>query len=275
MGKLTLCNYIMASAIALVSVAHGATLTEQNDTASSSYKNYSASFSSSITTNMFKPSTPDHQLSSDFNLSVALKPMKENSVSFALAANKDLKGEREFNWSDGSLAYSHSLYKTEDYSISGAAIVILPMSKSSREIQGLNTGIIIAPTISSAFGTDSFSASLRPSARYNFHRYKTSLLGGSNTEYALGARLTLGYNFTDEISVNAASSYNRNTTYYGNTSDNYAFIQSLGYQATPEFALELGHANGGNALAPNGTDTDINFYDDNSSTVYFALTLSL
>lgn len=275
MGKLTLGNYIIASTFALASLAQGATLTEQDAPTQTAPKNYSASFSSGITSNLFKTSSPDHQLSSDFNLSVALRPTKEDSVSFALAATKDLKGEREFAFSDGSLGYSRKLYRTTGYSISGSIAAILPMSETSRDIQKLGTGIVIAPNISSSLGLDSFSAALRPSLRYNFHSMKTNMLGGSNTEYSLGARLTLGYNLTDEFSLSAVSSYARNTTYYGNTIDSYSFIQALGYQATEELALEIGHSNGGNALAPNGTDTDINFYDDNTSTIYFALTLSL
>lgn len=275
MGKLTLGNYIIASFFAVATLAQGATLTEQDATTQTAFKNYSASFSSGITSNLFKTSTPEHQLSSDFNLSVALKPTKEDSVSFGLAATKDLKGEREFAFSDGSLGYSRRLYRTPEYSLSGSIAAILPMSESSREIQKLNTGLVIAPSISSSLGIDSFSAQLRPSLRYNFHSMKTNMLGGSNTEYSLGARLTLGYNLTDELSLSAVSSYARNTTYYGNSIDSYSFIQALGYQATDELALELGHANGGNALAPNGVDTDINFYNDNTSTIYFALTLSL
>ncbi len=275
MGKLTLGNYIIASTLAVASLAQASTLTEQDATLTNAHKPYYASFSSGITSNLYKTSSPDHQISSDFNLSVGLKPTKDNSVTLGLAAVKDLKGEREFAFSDGSLGYSHRLYRTSAYSISGSVSAIIPMSETSREVQKLNTALVVAPSISSSLGIDSFSAQFRPSLRYNFHSMKTNMLGGSNSEYSLGARLTLGYNFTDEISLSAVSSYARSTTYYGNTIDSYSFIQALGYQATEELSFEVGHANGGNALAPNGTDTDINFYDENNSTIYFALTLSL
>lgn len=274
-GKITLRNYMVACVLLASTVALATPITDQNAPLESTQKVYSANFSAGINSNLLKSSTTDHTLDSDFNLSVSLKPAPDNAFTLSLGAVKDLKNEREFFWSDGSLSFSQRLYRTPDYSVSGLLLAVLPMSKDSRENQGLRTGILLAPTITSGFTTESFVASFRPSVRYNIHRYRTSRVGGSNTEYALSARLTVSYSFTDLISASAVNTYTRNTTYYGNTKDAYSFIQSIDYQATPELALSIGHANGGSALAPNGVDTEINIYDDISSTVFFALTLSL
>lgn len=275
MGNKTLRNYVIICLALSSTVALANPITDQNAPLENTHKPYSASLSAGINSNLLKTDTPDHTLDSDFNASVSLKPDAESAVTLSLGGVKNLKGERKFYWNDGSLSYSRRLYKDELYSLSGLMLAVIPMSDDSRDNQGLRTGLLVAPTLTSGFTTESFVASFRPSVRYNFHRYRTSRLGGSNTEYALSARLTLSYSFTDSISVSAVNTYTRNTTYYGNTKDAYAFIQSIDYQATPELSLSLGHANGGSVLAPNGTETDIDLYDDISSTVFFALTLSL
>jgi hypothetical protein len=41
--------------------------------------------------------------------------------------------------------------------------------------------------------------------------------------------------------------------------------------ASKKTRIEIGHANGGNPLAPNGTQTDIKLFNARSSQVYAAL----
>lgn len=228
----------------------------------------------SLSSNLNEVSTADHSFDSDFSLDPSIVLADGTVLMANLSFRKSLEGERKEYFNDVYAGATKTFYKNGPYSVSYLALGFIPLSKTSQEDTYLNGGLMLAPTLNinfSDFGLDGFRIGLRPSVRVNSHRFKTSKSGNSNSQFTTSALLSLYYYFTDKLYLSARNSYIKSFTYRGNTLDRYQFSQALTFAAFKNTRIEVGHANGGNPLAPNGTETDIKLFDARSSQVYTAL----
>lgn len=234
----------------------------------------SVTLSASIGSDLNKVSTAEHSFDSDFSIDPSIV-LSDGTVLIAnLSFSKSLEGERKEYFNDVYAGATKTFYQNGPYSLSYLGLAFIPLSKTSQEDSYLNGGLMLAPTLNinfAKFGLDGFRASFRPSLRVNSHRFKTSKSGESNSQFVTSALVSFYYHFTDKLYISARNSYVKSFTYRGNTKDQYQFSQAISYRAFKNTRVELGHANGGNPLAPNGTETDIKLFDARSSQVYAAL----
>jgi hypothetical protein len=237
-------------------------------------KNYAVILSSSINSNFYKDSSINKTYDMDFYGSFSLISQSGYRTTLTAGGNKNLKGERKYLWQDYTLGVSKAFYRNKYYGLSGSMVAIIPASKQTLSNQKLYAGLQIAPTFSSSFNIDPLLVTLRPAVRVNFHEHKTAMDGRSNNRYNTSLRLSVFYNFTDQLSLLSINTYSRNFTYQGKDRDAYSFIQALSYQLDDLWNVEVGHATSGNPLAPNGLDTDITIFDLRESSVYLSFSLS-
>ncbi len=236
-------------------------------------KNWSVSAEASLGTSMHHFDDPDKSISSDFSLTPTYKLGKGVSMFGSVSGNKDLKGEREWNWGNSALGISSGLGKTEYISVSGSLTATLPTSEAAKDYQKLIVGLTATPKFAlrtGKFGLKNFGISYAPSVTVNFHEYTTALYGASNKQYSLSNGLTLSYSVNDEISLFGVGKYGRSFTYQGNTSDFYSFVAGASYAPTAATSITAGVAQGGSPLAPNGYETEIDLYDARSASMFFS-----
>jgi hypothetical protein len=234
---------------------------------------WSVSLGASINTSLHKNTDLDKQLSSDFSIGPSYRFSNGLRVGTSLSGSKDLLNEREWTWNNSYFSISKSLGSFSGIKVGGLVLVHIPLSEYSQDIQKLNTGLMLAPTFSynlSSIGLERISLSYRPAITRYFHKYTTSLNGGSNTQYSFSNRLGMNFNITDAAYFAFNGSYARSFTYLGNEKDSYSFSSALGYSPTPKSSIELGHANGGSPLASNGRDTEIEVFNNRDSSVYMS-----
>jgi len=230
-------------------------------------KSYNITFGSVLTSSLHELDSNDHQLSNEFSISPTFDLGQGYTLFSSIAGTKDLKGERKFYMGDGSVGVSTTLRKFGDLTITGTSAVAIPLSEGSKDIQTLRTSISLIPSFKYSVNK-SIKLSYTPSAKLNIHEFKTSLTGSSNTQYQLGNTAAFVFTGLDWVTAVATATYLRKFTYRGNTSDVYAFSQSLSFTPTPATSISVGHAIGANPLQPNGIEQEIKVFDERKSSVF-------
>lgn len=254
--------------LAIMSSAYGADVskssTELNPAPS---KSYNIGFSSVLESSLHKTSDLDHSLSNEFSITPSVQLDDGYTFVAGLSGVKDLKGERKFDMGNGFIALSKSLRQFDKLSISATASAVIPLAETTKDIQTLRTGIKLSPKFSYK-ATDNASISYSPGVKVNFHEFKTSLTGKSNTQYSLSQKAVFSYNVMDLFGISMDGAYSRSFTYNGNSKDFYSFGQSISFAPTDATGIEVGHSIGGNPLSANGIDSDINIFNSRESSVY-------
>ena len=236
-------------------------------------KPWSVSLGAALNTSLHKNTDLDKQLSSDFSIGPSYKFSNGIRIGTSLSGSKDLLNERKWTWNNSYLSISKSLADLSGVKISGIALVYIPLSEYSKEYQKLRTGVMVAPSFSynlSSIGLERISLKYVPALTRYFHKYTTSLTGGSNTQYSLSNRLGMNLTISDAAYFSVNGSYARSFTYLGNEKDSYSFSSALGYSPTPKSSVEIGHVNGGSPLAANGKEIEVEVFNNRDSSVYMS-----
>ncbi|MCO4793448.1 MAG: hypothetical protein KC493_07045 [Bacteriovoracaceae bacterium] len=258
----------------LFTLSIGTTLASDSTSSVKKSKNWSLSTSATLNTSMHHLDDAEKSISSDLGVSHSYKFKNGVRMFTSVSGNKNLQGERKWNWSNSAVGLSTTLGQSEAGRVGGTLIGYIPTSEYSKKYQKMITGFKASPSFTifgKNFGINSMSISYVPNAALYFHEYTTALTGGSNTQYSLGNALSVNYGFSDQVSMNVTGSYNRRVTYEGGERDSFGFAATAGYSPTAQTSLSLGYANGGSPLAANGSNTDIDIFDERSAAMFFSL----
>lgn len=254
--------------LAIMSSAYGADVSKSStELDAAPAKNYNIGFSALVGSSLHRTNDIDHSLSTEFSVTPSVNLGEGYTFIASLSGVKNLKGERKFAIGNGSLALAKSIRKFGDLNISAVASAVVPLSETTKDIQTLRTSLKLAPKFSYK-ASDNASISYSPGVKVNFHEFKTSLTGASNTQYSLSNSAALNYNVMDLFGISLTGAYARSFTYAGNSRDYYSFGQSLSFSPTAATGVVIGHSIGGNPLSANGIDSDINIFNSRESSVY-------
>jgi hypothetical protein len=109
----------------------------------------------------------------------------------------------------------------------------------------------------------------------NFHEFEITADGSFNVRETLGNSLELTLPLGGPVSFQTSFLYTTGYTYRDDIRTKFAAEANLLWQVTKAFVIAAGTSNEGNALGPNGTDSNIEFFNDNSSLVKLGLTYIL
>ena len=108
----------------------------------------------------------------------------------------------------------------------------------------------------------------------NFHQYETDINGKVLSQYSSTQSLALSYEWPVGVGVSATFIHRNGLTYQNNIRESFELTEELGYEITKVFSVAIGHSNSGNALKPNGVDSNIQIVDEDASIVYASGTVS-
>lgn len=230
-------------------------------------KLYNLSFSTAFSTSLSTIDDPNKQISNEYLITPSFDLPFDTTGFAVLSGNKDLKGQRKFKLNDAAFGLSKVLREYGAFSISGKAIVTLPLSKESKKNQQLRTAIKLGPTLSYRFA-NGLQASYSPSIKLSFHKFKNAKSGASNKQYSLSNSASLSYGLFERLIIAASGSYSRSYTYRGTSQDSYGLSQSIVFLPTSNTDITIGHAIGGSPLDSNGIDTEIEIFNNRKSSVF-------
>ena len=102
----------------------------------------------------------------------------------------------------------------------------------------------------------------------NFHDYDRGASGKANTDYIVINYFGVEKYITSKLSFLVDGDYTYARTYQGSLRTLFSIGQSFTYEFNQDLSVTVGHSNGGDALAVNGTDYDISVFDGNTSVIY-------
>lgn len=122
-----------------------------------------------------------------------------------------------------------------------------------------------------------FDSSLRYVLNYtrNFHEFKQTSEEAFNVRDTFVQTLEYTLPFNDQWSVQTVFSYTYGLTYRDDMRTKFYMGADINWAVQKNLIISAGTSNEGNALKPNGSDSNIAFYDDNSSVVKLGITYIL
>lgn len=226
--------------------------------------------------NMYETDSQNSQQITDNTLVISQQLNETTRGIFVLSAVKDIKNNEEnFQLTDSILQVQRKVFENEIQKISLGGGIILPTSKDSQLRQQLNFGTRLEVTDSLSFtnlAAWSFSGSLKMTQMN--HRYETAIDGSQNTATHLRQGISVDYQI-NKFSVGANFDHINTWKYSGKMSDSFEASQEVSLIINKTFSTYLGHTNSGSVLKDNGTDSNIQIFNDNQSLVFIGLNVSL
>ncbi|WP_372654963.1 hypothetical protein [Halobacteriovorax sp.] len=276
----TLLILLMTSPTVLANTvsATGTSVQSLDNSAGLSLENVGISLSNTFATDVKAPDAAEKNMSNTTAMVIGYKLSRDMKLSLTTIFDKDLKNDREGYIRDPKIGLSKSFGKLNKFfSAAASTSVKIPLSKASRVTTSLQTAISLAGSISydaSEHVTKGLSLSYSPAVITNFHEYRVTTGGSSNTQYTLSNSLSAAYSITDKISASVSGSYYRNFDYTGHTKDYFGIEETLSFALPQNFGLRVGHSTGGSALAVNGRESNVSLFDKDLSSYFLNISFS-
>ena len=190
---------------------------------------------------------------------------------------KDLSGGFEERLNNTTLSLSHLPMKIADKTLLiPIAGVIYPTNKDSKVRDEMHGGVSLTPVIIQRI-TAGFSLRYVPTVVARSHKFTTTRVGTTNNQYTAQQTFGADYMFTDQLSVGASYTFVQNWSYSGRQKDyQYTTDISSSYFFRDLSSFSVGINTGGLLYeAERGPDSNVEFYDPNSTSFYMQYGITL
>lgn len=212
-------------------------------------------------------------------LSLSLKPSYKINDSFTVLSevvfNQDLTGPKNSSLDNTVLGGSYKKKINDRISWKSALFGILPTDENLRKntsFQGAAKGFTGLEFPNAFLGTN---VSYSLSYTRNFHGYSQTNTGSFNIRESVTNSLSLDVPFLQKYAFFTSFGYQTAWNYADTQYYKFLAAAGFGYQTTKTISLSLATVNEGNALKPNGTDSNIELFNDRSSLVILGMTYLL
>jgi hypothetical protein len=221
--------------------------------------------------NLQSESSRDAERSMDLEI-LAATPLSEKwTGSLSAALTKQESGPKDTLISDLSAGFRNLFWQaSESWSLAALLTAIFPASRASVErdrLQGAGTAAVRA---SRKFSWIDVSYQL--GWRQNVHEFEVNRDFSPNIQSVLSHRVLLGVPLFSQLSFSGDYIYRQARTYGGFDRQNFTFYSSLSWAATPNFQVFLGTTNEGPAFKANGSDSNLAFFTENTSSISGGIT---
>ena len=160
----------------------------------------------------------------------------------------------------------------------------------SKRTTWTNTVSVVAPTNQVLRDETSFQGAIRGSTGFsfsklpydsvlsynisytrNFHEYDMTASGAFNVRETVAQTLEYSLPVVSKLSLLTSFSYSYGLTYEDDSRSKFYAGADLSWAFTKALSMSVGTSNEGNALKPNGMDSNIEFYNDSSSVIKMGL----
>ena len=233
-----------------------------------------------VSSNFYREDSAYDSLTSSYELYSTYKLGKWTLKAY-VSFDKDLRNYYEEQWGRSHLkgTYSATKFGYQDMaSLSVSTTIGLPLNKNLRKDRSQITKISTGPALStdwSKLGADGVSTILAIQLGRYIHGYKTGRDGVSNSEYSLSSMFVLSYSPVDRLTLGSVFMLNEKWSYWGNRSESYAFDASISYQISSPLGATLGYSNSSKTFKPDGTTSNVDFFNTDDSVFYLSLSYNL
>lgn len=241
--------------------------------------NYNISMSVTRSTNLIDFQDGSRSDTLDYSISPSLKTSYGSfATSITYSQNlRDQYSRTASDWGDVPLSFSFkpTTFKLleRNAKLSYSITAVLPLSQYSVKKDQLRTAI--SGRIGFALMPDGngFGYSAGISLGRSIHSYEEDINGSVLNQYSSNQTLAISYGLDDwSFSVDFAN--RTRLTYRNSVKSTFDISEEVSYSVNRNIQLAVGHTNAGSTLKPNGTDSNIDLYNENNSSVYASLGLN-
>jgi hypothetical protein len=243
------------------------TITQQ--LATENVPRFSGNAGVSYNSNFARQDSPDSEqsMSSDGLFNYRIKDA--NLARLYLGVEKEITQGQEWKPIDGYVAWANNAFwgKTKRVTFGQQVRLHIPLSKEARLRDTKYTGVSLVPVVQASL-TPSVLFIYQPNLSRNFHTYKVNKLGNKNAEYGLSHSAILFWSITDNLYFQPTFIYRNSWSYGGTRRDpSYVAAGEIGYAIGSGLTLSVGWTNDvAMRRFENGGDTDLQAFDNNTST---------
>lgn len=214
-------------------------------------------------------------ISTAFNLNLSYKINLLTSAHAYLGMSKELTGSRDQSLSAAFIGLNSIFYKKNNISIVGKLRTYLPVNKEIREETSFRGRLYSSFAMSAgldALGLKKVNLSSSVVLAKNFHEFTYTSSGTNNSSIFSTFSLGLDYSPIESISISIYGSATGSWDYeYFNHLNTYLLGESFSYSVGKNFNISVGHEVGGNTFGYDGKELNIDFLDEDNSSIYSSL----
>lgn len=203
----------------------------------------------------------------------------ESSLSILVSISQDHQGVQNSTLSNTAVTWTLPSVKDLAGGLKWAPSLsaTLPTDREAYKNNRLQGGLAVISTLGKSKETSSIPLDMAWSIRLgrNIHEFNLSAEGEPLVEYSLRNRLSFEYYFTDAVTVSLLSDYLLGRTYGGVIRPKFANALDLNLEVIKNWVVNMGVSTDGDALKYNGTDSNIELFNENTSVLRLGITYVL
>ncbi|MFV3408457.1 hypothetical protein ACNH6C_07605 [Bdellovibrio bacteriovorus] len=272
-------GFLISALMAAPALANNASVTSATSVMQAPKKDgrrWSGFINSSYSTNMIDYEDGTRGESMDYMARFNLKLNNTFTARVQGGYAQDLKDSQNDSFSNTTFSVNRTPFEVgKRLSMNYRVGMVAPTSKDAQKRQNMITALTAGTTfiVNPDYLISGLDITATLGFNRNFHQYETALDGSVNTEYSSNQGLSFAYSFANGISLSADFVHMNTWSYQRVMRDSFDFSQEIGYEINPTFSIAMGHTNSGSTLKPNGTDSNIDLMDEDTSIVYGSVTV--
>ncbi len=229
-------------------------------------------FATELTTNFTVSANSQHTESS---IGLASKSELIPSINFTafLGATKKFDGLKQESLQNGLFGIEGSFKISDYFLLLPAARLIAPLNEDQRELDSFRGAVNLATGVN--FKRKKTNIAYVITARANSYKYVRAHDGKYNPYFGLTNTVSASYKLGSFIVRGSLSNTHQWNHYTARLNDRFAMEESITFKANQKLYFTLGHRNGGNTFAANGTDPNMEIFDADTSLIYTTLNYQL
>jgi hypothetical protein len=270
---IVLCCNIMANAFSQTTIKLPVVNTTQTkvSTEAVTEKKFSLSTSVEYSQKVEVEANTERESGTDLSFLANYKINELYNINAKAALTQELSGPKNSSVSDTTVGFGIKGLQINNQLITTHSLsAVIPTSQTTRTKDRLRTAVGISNGI--AFTSDNLTAKYKLSLSKNFHEFSQNAEGIFLNEYRISNAIDVIVPITEKFSVSATGYYRISFTYEKDQKYGFGFDGDLNYDFTKKLSANLGISNEGSALKANGTDSNINVYDEATSVTRAGLT---
>ena len=231
--------------------------------------NMSLALDLSQSSNQFAEDQAEAERSTDLEIVLSKKLQSGDKLAASVAVSHSNTGFEDTTVSNTTIAYSlksQQIDRDNSYVYSGR--VILPTNEAQREDASFQGGVSARAALTSKkqlagkpLTVNTFIDGLKYA-----HQFATNADGEGNMDYRVRVYSGASVDVSEKVSVGLEGYYQAGQTTQGALKARFLLAQELAYTPKKDGAtVYMAHSNDGNALGPNGEDSNIEAFDSTTS----------
>ncbi len=238
-------------------------------------KRFSIAASLRESSNLISHNSPGHERQTELSLGVSLKLGAWGLLSLSQGITKAHQQDEELDVTNTKLGLKHTRVELHrDVGVQNGIYARLPANRKTREKDKLQTALGLENTIDLRLGQGPILITNRLTLHKNFHTYVINAYGTPTIEWNLIEDLTTTAELSRVVSLSLGLSYVTSRTYREVTKNRLDLSEELGFQISPVAALSMGHSNGEDLVRSTQHSSNIETFDDATSTIYGTFSLT-